>query len=1193
MPTWTREQEEAIVSRDKNLLVSAAAGSGKTAVLVERIIKLITDDKVNIDEMLIVTFTNAAAGEMRERIAHAIMEALDNGGAGEAHIRKQLTLLNKATIATLHSFCIQVVRKHFHAIDIDPAFRMADATETLILQQEIIEELMEEEYMKEEEGFLSLVEAFGGSKDDIPLQQLVIKLYQFIQSQPYPIEWLNEKTQQFLMEAEEFEGSLWGETIKESIKIQLKGVIDLLEEAKAVCELPDGPYVYLEAILDDMFQLQQLMDAVDIGLGDLSNKMKEIKHKTLSRAGKDLDEDLKEEVKALRNKAKGNIKKILGNYFDIPIEEKVADLNSIFPMMDYLTQLVETFHNRFMMKKGQKGILDFNDLEHYTLKILEDELVADEYRETFKYIFIDEYQDSNIVQETIINRIKRDNNLFMVGDVKQSIYRFRLADPSLFIEKYESFPTSDESNNRRIDLSKNFRSRGDILNGANFIFKNIMCKTIGEIDYTQEVALFPGREFPPSQDPNLELHVIEKNIVEEQVLEEELEELEDIEVEARIVAKRIKDALDRDIFDDKLQAFRRSEPRDIVVLLRATRNWSSVFSEVFLEEGIPSYADINTGYFDAMEVNLFLNLLRVLDNKRQDLPLISVLRSPIGGFSVDDLITIRSKYKEGSYYKAVEKYIKNEDDLLGSRLKGFIARIEDWSKEARYMKMDEFIWKLFVDSGYYHYVGAMPGGQQRQGNLRVFLDRASQFQNTSIKGLFNFIAFIEKLQISRGDMGAAKILSENDNVVRLMSIHKSKGLEFPIVIVAGLGKQFNLRDVSNRLLIHKDLGLGPDFVDYQLRTVRDTIAKLAMKERIKLESLSEEMRILYVALTRPKDKLILVGSVRDIEKNCDRWRRGLSLYGRATSKSPMDWICSTLLIHPNGQSLRQLSSKGDTVKVVEEQSQWLIYLHNRRDITIEKKNSQVEKQLLHCSLGDFKKEGDSIHHAEILKRLDWAYPFTDSVKVPSKLSVTDIKKLDQNKGDGLGYKIPPLIKTPKFIEDTGALTAAEKGTILHFVLQHLNLKEALTNENIINQIQEMVRRELLTETEGKSVIVERLVKFFVSPIGKRLLNAEEIYREVPFNLRRKANDFMPDVNSHEDLLIQGVIDCYFIENGNAILLDYKSDRIPEGMEEAVASNYKEQLLLYKEAIEKICGIPVKESYLYLFDIDKAVELFIH
>ncbi|KAB3533440.1 helicase-exonuclease AddAB subunit AddA [Alkaliphilus serpentinus] len=1191
MTRWTKQQQEAINNRGQNLLVSAAAGSGKTAVLVERIIKLIIEDKIHIDEMLIVTFTNAAAGEMRERIAKAILGALEKEGDKDPHIRKQLTLLNKATIATLHSFCIQVVKKHFHAVDIDPSFRIADTTETLILQQEIMEDLIEEEYMKGEETFFNLVEAFGGSKDDAELQQLIMKLHQFIQSQPYPIKWLEEKTQDFMMDVEDFEESLWGKTIKTGIEIQLKGILDLLYEAKEICMNPAGPHVYLEAIEDDIVQVEELMEAVTLRLEDFSIRLQAIEYKTLSRASKDFDEALKEEVKSLRNKSKDTIKKLLSTYFEAPLQDRIADLKDLYPVMEYLTQLVDIFHNRFRQKKNQKGILDFNDLEHYTLEILEDDLVASEYRQAFSYIFIDEYQDSNIVQETIIRRIKRENNLFMVGDVKQSIYRFRLADPTLFIEKYDSFPADDSGINKRIDLSRNFRSRPEILAGVNFIFKSIMCKTIGEIDYTHDVALHPGREFPTIEEPSLQLHIIEKNLPEEFALEDELEELEDIEVEARIVAKTIKEALQKNIYDDQLGEFRRTQYRDIVVLLRATSNWASVFTEVFMEEGLPSYADINTGYFDAIEVKLFLSLLRILDNKRQDVPLISVMRSPIGGFSVDELITVRARYKEGSYFKAVEKYIKEEEDSLSTKLSTFLQRIGDWSKEARYMKMDEFIWKLFVDSGYYHYVGAMPGGQQRQGNLRVFLDRASQFQNTSIKGLFNFISFIEKLQNSRGDMGSAKILSENDDVIRLMSVHKSKGLEFPVVIVAGLGKQFNLRDASNRLLLHKDLGLGPDYVDHQLRVVRDTIAKLAMKERIKLESLSEEMRILYVALTRPKDKLILVGSVKDIEKKCEGWSRGLGLYGRATAKTALDWIASPLFIHPDGHLLRRLSNKEDSGRVLpHEESNWLIEFHNRGDVIIDKKHKDIEKNQLLDYLNDFNRGLSSNFKEDIYRRLDWIYPNKDAIKIPSKLSVTDIKKLHQNKDGALGYKIPPLIKIPKFIEEKDSLTAAERGTVLHFVLQHLDLKATLTMENILWQIDGMVKRELLTEVEAKSVLVERLVKFFDSPIGKRLLNAEEIYREVPFNLRMKAADFISDISIQEDLLVQGVIDCYFIEDDKAVLLDYKSDRILEGMEDVIVANYKEQLLLYKEAIEKISRTHVKESYLYLFDIDKAVKV---
>ena len=1189
MPSWTIQQEKAIKARGSNLLVAAAAGSGKTAVLVERILQLIIQDEVDIDKLLIVTFTNAAAGEMRERIAHAITKEIENKSTKEGHIRKQLTLLSKASIMTLHAFCIEVVKKHFHFIDVDPSFRIGDTTETSIMQMEVLEELFEEAYKEENPLFLQLVEAYGGTKEDLPLQSLILNIYGFIQSQPHPLKWLEEKAIDFQMNNEDFDNSVWMKTIRESISIRINEALLLLEEAKVICGKPCGPVAYLTAIDNDIILLKDLLNSLEEGTLFFYEAIQELKHLNLKPV-KDCDEAYKEEAKALRDQAKGIVKKIQEDYFALSPEEYLRDINSLYPLMEELYRLIVKFGEGFKIKKLERGIVDFNDLEHYALEVLEHDLVANEYKAKYEYVFIDEYQDSNIVQETIINSIKRHDNLFMVGDVKQSIYRFRLADPSLFIGKYEAF--TDEGINRRIDLSKNFRSRREILEGVNFLFRNLMSKYLGEIDYSEEAYLYYGGDFKPSEDTSIELTIIDKDwVMEEDELEEELEELEDIEVEARIVASKIKNLLNTKIFDARLQAYRQVDYKDIVILLRATQNWAPIFLETFVKEGIPTYADANTGYFQSLEISLFMNFLRVIDNKRQDIPLISLMRSPIGGFRVEDLIDIRLNSRIGSFYDALSIYCNERNDLLRTKLVGFIDKLDKWAEDARYMRLDEFIWKLFMESGYYHYVGAMPGGVQRQANLRILLDRATQFQKTSIKGLFNFILFIEKLQNSRGDMGSAKILSENDNVVRIMSIHKSKGLEFPVVIVAGMGKNFNLMDVNKSILLHKNLGLGPNYVDHQNRFYRDSIAKLAMKDRIKVESLSEEMRVLYVALTRPKDKLILVGSVKNIAKKAKKWCRGLNTYNLINGKNYLDWIGSALIKHPDGEILRQTVPGDIETDFPQEESKWTINITDRRELAMEKQQQNQHKK-------EYKNKLISYEHSKVAnfknmidERLEWKYPHTQASHIPSKISVTEIKQGQYKNVEELSYKIPPLVKIPKFIEGSKEFTPAEKGTILHFVLQHLRLNGVETLNQIQQQLDSMVERELLTVLEAQSVDISKILGFFKSTIGGRMLKAEKVYREVPFNLKKYASeviDMLKDCD--EELLIQGVIDCYFEEDAQLVLLDYKSDYIPEGKMDIIINKYKSQLDLYEEALTKITGKIVKERILYLFSIEEAIVL---
>ncbi|QUH18781.1 helicase-exonuclease AddAB subunit AddA [Alkaliphilus sp. B6464] len=1197
MRNWTREQQSAIDARGSNLLVAAAAGSGKTAVLVERIIQIILKDKIDIDKLLIVTFTNAAAGEMRERIAGAIMEEMEKKTNQEEHLRRQINLLNRASITTIHSFCIDVVRKHFHIIDVDPGFRIGDVTETSIMRLEALEELFEDEYEGANDVFFQLVEAFGGTREDRPLQDLVLKVYGFIQSQPYPEAWLKEKVEEFSLSIEGFNDSSWIKTIKGRIEIQLKGAIDLLNDALTIAQQPTGPEVYEEAILSDLGQIRELYGNLHMPIISFYDRLNSVKHDRL-KTSKESDQVLREEAKGLRDKAKDIIKDIKDNIFTVSPEEYVDDLNRLSPLMDYLYKLITRFTNIYAEKKADRGIVDFNDLEHYALKILANDLVAKEYKERFEYIFVDEYQDSNIVQETLIQSIKRDNNLFMVGDVKQSIYRFRLADPTLFIEKYETFGEKEGDINRRIDLAKNFRSRGEVLRGVNYIFRHIMSKELGEIDYDDRAALYQGVSFEPIEDPSIEVNLIEKNVEIDEDIEEELQELADIEVEARIVAKRIKELLSEEIYDGRIGAYRKLEYKDIVVLLRTTQNWAQSFLEVFVREGIPAYADANTGYFEAIEVNMFLNLLRVIDNKRQDIPLLSVMRSPVGDFTTEELINIRINDKSGTYYDAIEKYIEENDDNLKSKLTSFIEKLNKWSNEARYIKIDQFIWKLFMDTGYYYYVGAMPGGLQRQANLRILFDRASQFEKTSIKGLFNFIKFIEKLQSSKGDMGAAKILSENDNVVRIMSIHKSKGLEFPVVIAAGMGKNFNLRDTSADVLLHKDLGLGPKFVDPELRTYRDTIAKLAMKDQIKIESLSEEMRILYVAFTRPKDKLIVVGSLRNIDKLVKNWNKVDNTYSLMNARNYLDWIGAALIKHPDGEVLRQLGDFDfDDFKYKDEDSKWTVNILGRQAIILEEqekllKEEEYKEKLINFNREDFSPNSYTGYKDEIDSRLNWQYEYPQAIFIPSKLSVSDIKRANFHEMDSIVHQIPILVKSPKFMEGKKAFTAAERGTIIHFVLQHLDLNNVDSEDNIHQQVNFMVARELITEEEAKVVNVEKILNYFNSEIGKRMLMAKKVYRESPFIIEKSAVDVINGSSEEleEKLLVQGIIDCYFEEEDGLVLVDYKNDIVINGDIHSVAAKYEVQLSLYREALERVTERKVKETYLYLFDVDQGVRI---
>lgn len=1194
MVRWTDDQRNAIDARGNNLLVAAAAGSGKTAVLVERIIQLIIKDKADIDRLLIVTFTNAAAGEMRERIGAALLQEMEKKNENEAHLRRQMNLLNRASISTLHSFCIDVVRKYFHLIHIDPSFRIGDGTETGIMKMESIEELFEQEYGKADERFYGLIERFGASKHDLPLQEMVLRLYEFIQSQPYPLKWLKGKVEDFRMDLAQFEESLWHRTIADQIEIELLGAKEFFLQAKAICERPGGPEGYGEAIADDLLLTEELLAGIKTGIANFYPPLRGVNHKRLGRVSKDVQESLKEEVKDLRERGKDILKGIQENILSKSPEDYIKDLNGLYPYMEYLFHLVSSFDALYKEKKLEKGILDFHDLEHYALEILEHEEAAREYQKKFEYIFVDEYQDSNIVQETILNFIKKDNNLFLVGDVKQSIYRFRLADPSLFIEKYESFETHEQAKNRRIDLSQNFRSREQIIDGTNFIFRHIMSKGFGEINYDERAYLYKGADVQPLEDPAVELHLLEKDTKPEgtEGAMEELEEMEDAEIEARAVAKRIKELIHTRIYDHRIQGYRQADYRDMVILLRTTKNWAQGFLETFMTEGIPAYADVNSGYFEAIEVNIFMNLLKLIDNKRQDIPLLSVMRSPIGGFTTEELIQIRIRSREKTYYEAIQDYIANVSDPLKDKLQKFMEKLSVWKEESRYVHVDEFIWKLLIDTGYYDYVGSMPGGIQRQANLRVLFDRARQFQKTSIKGLFHFIQFIEKLQNSSGDMGTAKILGENDNVVRIMSIHKSKGLEFPIVFVAGMGKQFNLTDMNAPVLFHKELGIGPKYVDPDLRYYSDTIAKIAMKNRIRLETLSEEMRILYVAFTRPKDKLILVGSVRNMQNAAKGWAKPVTPFHLSKAKSYLDWICPVLLRHKDGEALRKLAhGHWKEEQLLEDPSVWRIAIFHRYDIRKAEGEKRIQKKEFQDMLRNFRMEMASDLGEIIEKRLNWAYPHSIATKIPSKLSVSEIKKLSAKGLEPMEMNIPSLTRMPKFMEGKKQFSGIEKGIIVHFVMQHLDLRRVKDLGEIAMQIEEMVEKELLKREEAEAVEISKILKFFHTSIGQRIVRAPRVYREIPFNYVKKACEVIPGLEGcEESLLIQGVIDCYFEEEDGIVLVDYKTDYVGFGETEALIEQYRIQIDLYKDALEAILSKKVKEAYLYLFHLDKEVKL---
>ena len=1228
---WTDEQLQAIETRKCNLLIAAAAGSGKTAVLVERIIRIITNEEspVDIDRLLVVTFTSAAAAEMRERIASAITKALEVN-PNSKNLQKQLTLLSRANITTMHSFCLDVIKNNFHIIDLDPGFRILDETEGTLLKGEIIEELFEDKYEAEDESFLNLIEAYSGTRDDEKVKEIVLDLYRFAMSGPWPEKWLREKAEAFNIQSkDELSETEWVKVLTENLELEIRALISMLEKAIEICNEVEGLEPYLENLDMDMMSLKSIEESLNKGLDDIYKCLVSTKFSKLKTVRKNnvSDPEAQERVKDIRNVIKKKIGKLNEDIFFMCPDDMLISIKESYPYMKELTELVIEFEERFSLAKKSKGALDFNDLEHLCLKILtnEDSNVAENFKEYFDEVLVDEYQDSNNVQEAIIDLVSRkytdDPNVFMVGDVKQSIYRFRQAKPELFLDKYQTY-SKDEGKNRKIQLYKNFRSRYEVINAVNYVFKQIMSKEVGELEYTDEEALNLGANYKEIEEKNVitggevELHILDKSGVKNEeeetdlVEDDEEEDIGAINLEARIVAERIKKLLSKKegeifkVLDKETGEYRSVTYKDIVILLRATKNWSEVFLDELGAQGIPVYADTGSGYFESIEIRTIMSLLKVIDNPMQDVPMIALLKSPIMNFTFDELADIRLINKERYFYeniKVIASEFYEENLALKEKCISFLNRLEGWRERAVYTAIDEFIWFLYMDTAYYGYVGAMPNGVLRQANLRILFQRAKQYEQTSFKGLFNFINFINKLRKSSGDMGSAKILGENEDVVRIMSIHKSKGLEFPVVFLAGSGKQFNLMDLNKNILYHEELGLGPDLVDLEKRVSYSTLPKEAIKQRIRLETLSEEMRILYVAFTRAKEKLIITGATSNVEKwikNCctaaSIERDIISSSEVLKGKSYLDWIGMAICKHRDGESLREMLGSVD-ISIKDDLSTWRTRVWTKSELIGDKNDEAVDKidedNLLINS------EVEAVDK-EIERRLGFSYEFKESTTMKSNFSVSDLKKknyedLEEIESEEL-FKEKIEIK-PKFLQEEKGITAAERGTAMHFVMQKLDLTRVSTINEIKDQLKELVDRELLSNEEFKSIRPNKIFNFFKSKLGKRLLNAfnngEEIYRELPFYTEisvTETDNTLSKSLEGEKVRLQGVIDCFFYEGDNLILLDYKTDYVEKGNEEEMEKKYLVQINYYKNALEKITGKKVTESYLYLFYLDKEM-----
>ncbi|PBG24994.1 helicase-exonuclease AddAB subunit AddA [Clostridioides difficile] len=1270
-PKWTKEQLEVIESRECNLLVAAAAGSGKTAVLVERIIQMITsrENPIDIDKLLVVTFTNAAASEMRERIGDAIGKALDENPENK-HLQNQLVLLNKSSITTIHSFCLDVIKSNFHRINLDPNFRIGDQTECAILKQEAIEEVFEDLYEERDEGFLNLVESYAERGGDKEVQDIILGIYSFAMASPEPKKWLIDSAERFNIDENfDFSQSIWARAILDTVKIEINGLCLNMERALKEVESIEELETFAEKLSVEYKKIADISQACNKSWDEAYKKMASMSFENYVKGVKRISKDApsyikesKEKAKTIRDKTKKSLESIVSATFNKDNDSIREEIKYLYNIVKPISSVVLRFEEEYSNKKREKGIIDFNDIEHFALNILTDvdekgnivpSDIAVGYRNKFYEIFIDEYQDSNLVQEVLLKAVANTEtpNRFMVGDVKQSIYRFRQAKPELFLQKYNNYNDKKGSSHRKIMLYKNFRSREEVVDAVNYIFENIMNENIGEIEYTEKERLNLGANFNVDTDEKsiiggaTEIHLIQKdNKLDDDIIndkddrinnkEDEIEEeekLDNIQLEARMVGNIIKDLMKvnedgkiQKVYDKGIDGYRPVEFRDIVILLRATSAWAPVFADELMNMDIPTYADVGVGYFDTIEIKTILSLLQIIDNPMQDIPLISVLKSPIFGFTPEDLIDIRVQSKDKIFYEVLKSTAEydgftdsqneNESEFIPSeecinKSKDFLIKLKEFKEKSMYMSTDEFIWYLYTRTGYYAYVGALPGGSQRQANLKVLFERAKQFEETSLKGIFNFVNFIEKLKKSSSDMGSAKTLGENANVVRIMSIHKSKGLEFPVVICSAMGKNFNTQDFKKSILYHHNLGYGPQFVDYERRISFPSIAKEALKSKINIENLSEEMRVLYVAFTRAKEKLIITGSTRNIQDSIKRWSNGIesldtiSQYEILKGKNFLDWIMPCVLRHRDLSNL--LEEVGlDAVFNVEHNSKWYGKLWNKNDILVEKKSDE-EKESIEEILEKIDVDNpDSDYYSEIEEKLNYIYPYEFSTRKPATISVTEIKKIQNNYEEELINTIfeqKVILKKPLFIqneEEREKISGTERGTIVHLVMEVLDLKNVSSVNDIKSQIRGFVSKGIITEKQASIVNPYKIYKFFASNIGKRMLNAEIINREksiyAQVNMKdiyiyeKLINNDDKKLYDNKSVMLRGIVDAYFEEDNQIVLVDYKTDFVNEENINQIIEKYKKQLDLYADIIETLTGKSVKEKCIYLFGVDEAV-----
>ncbi|HWS29416.1 MAG TPA: helicase-exonuclease AddAB subunit AddA [Clostridia bacterium] len=1166
---WTKEQTEAI-EREGNLLVAAAAGSGKTAVLTERIARLIYEG-ADVNEFLVVTFTRAAAGEMKKRIAKRLAEAAaEADGELAARLYHAAVGVGQANISTIHSFCTQVLRRHFHMAGIDPNFRVADDADIALMREDALDELTEEFLETEEDAFKRLCEMFGSQGE---MREAVLKIHTFMYAKPDPFAWLSNAAGLYRTPEEDILSLPHAKLLLKSSRRALAREIERYSRARdlAADEDPkaaatmDSELLSLRAVLlcEDILSYHTALSCVEFAA---------------LRWTKGTPDEIKNPAKAARDACKKVYNKQLMECA-VDVKKEAERMAYTAERLDTLIEFLRAFSKRLDEKKAEARAVDYGDLEHLTLKLLENESIAAEYREKFRYIFVDEYQDSNAVQESILKKLCRKDNLFFVGDVKQSIYRFRLAEPKLFLEKYAEYGA--ERGGTLVDLNANFRSAKNVVDTVNAVFSRVMSKEGAEIEYGSRAALLHGRG--DDLYGSAELCLVEKSrpdtalFMEDEIdaddfdeedatLEQddadELSDMEDAEAEARVAAGRIHALMAsmrmKDVKTGELRALKYG---DIAVLHPKPKRTAAAWVETLSACGVPAYAQLKGGYFDAVEVQVFLDLLRVLDNRRQDIPLAAVLRSPIGGFSTLELIELRAEHKTGLLFDALSDVLAY-DTPLARKSRTFLEKIARWHEDAALCGLEELLGRLLEDTGYYDFSAALPGGQTRKKNLDALFSMARAYENNGARGLSGFLRFMDRIK-NTDSVGEAQ--TAGADVVRVMSIHAAKGLEFPVVILAGMSGRFNERDANSHLILDAELGIG---IRPVMRGVRaQTLLFKAVRENRKFLDTAEQMRLLYVGMTRARDALLMLAAVQNTQKEIEKALVPLTPLHVADKKRFLDWTLAALMDTPCANTIR----KNLGLNTIEGGAFCSIALA-WPDGGINSLNAVDEG-----AFRAFLKRAQNTDTSMLEKPFSWEYAYKDAVTLPSKVSVT-----------ALSQTLSALREAPDFYKPQKP-TPAERGTATHLLMEHLSLKEH-TPETVEEELDALIRRGVLTREEAAVVSTTQVADFFSSPLGKRLLRAETAERELEFNCRIPASELM-DVNSGEPVLLQGVIDCCFLEDDAWVLIDYKTDYIaPNTPLSEAAQKHARQIALYARALNILTKKPVKEYYVHFLRTGESVRI---